>query len=117
MSWTTHLLNLCDWYIHLLCTSPTRSIHFHVFDNITSNPDNIHDILKTKRFSFNIISKFSFEIDIEQFRPHIQTISTTSNITVAAHMETEAITEHWFREEGEGSNQSGGQCGVMEMIG
>ncbi|KAL4275352.1 hypothetical protein AHAS_Ahas20G0098600 [Arachis hypogaea] len=39
MSWTTHFLNLCDWYIHLLCTSPTKSIHFHVFDNITSNPD------------------------------------------------------------------------------
>ncbi|RYQ86860.1 hypothetical protein Ahy_B10g106474 [Arachis hypogaea] len=39
MSWTTHSLNLCDWYIHLLCTSPTKSIHFHVFDNITSNPD------------------------------------------------------------------------------
>ncbi|RYQ85787.1 hypothetical protein Ahy_B10g105395 [Arachis hypogaea] len=31
MSWTTHFLNLC--------TSPTKSIHFHVFDNITSNPD------------------------------------------------------------------------------
>ncbi|RYR37687.1 hypothetical protein Ahy_A09g042559 [Arachis hypogaea] len=29
MSWTTHFLNLCDWYIHLLCTSPTKSIHFH----------------------------------------------------------------------------------------
>ncbi|RYR38776.1 hypothetical protein Ahy_A09g043955 [Arachis hypogaea] len=39
MSWTTHILNPCDWYIHLLCTSPTKSIHFHVFDNITSNPD------------------------------------------------------------------------------
>ena len=26
-------------------------------------------------------------------------------------METEAITEHWFGEEAEGSDRSGGQCG------
>ncbi|QHO35853.1 uncharacterized protein DS421_9g278880 [Arachis hypogaea] len=32
-------------------------------------------------------------------------------------MKTEAITEHWFGEEAEGSDRSGGQCGVMEMIG
>ncbi|XP_057734612.1 cytochrome P450 94C1-like [Arachis stenosperma] len=85
MSWTTHFLYLCDWYIHLLCTSPTKSIHFHVFDNITSNLDNVHNILKTKFynysngtpfstlrqaiFSFDIICKFSFEIDTEYFIP------------------------------------------------
>ncbi|KAL4305422.1 hypothetical protein AHAS_Ahas16G0076700 [Arachis hypogaea] len=34
----------------------------------------------------------------------------SSNIVVAAYMETEAITEHWFKEEVEGSDQSGGQC-------
>ncbi|KAL4375159.1 hypothetical protein AHAS_Ahas05G0253900 [Arachis hypogaea] len=111
MSRTTHFLNLYNWYIHLLCTSPTRSIHFHVFDNITSNPDNVHDILKTRRLSFDIIFKFSFEIDTEHLRPRIQAISTTSNVVVAAHMETKAIIEHWFGEEAEGSDQSGGQCG------
>ncbi|RYR44044.1 hypothetical protein Ahy_A08g040425 [Arachis hypogaea] len=66
----------------------TRSIHFHVLDNITSNPDNVHDIFKTKFYnytsrtrlsplsgkqyrllSFDIICKFSFEIDIECFIP------------------------------------------------
>ncbi|QHO24355.1 uncharacterized protein DS421_12g371520 [Arachis hypogaea] len=34
-----------------------------------------------------------------------------SPLPLPAHMETEAITEHWFREEVEGSDQSGGQCG------
>ncbi|KAL4294073.1 hypothetical protein AHAS_Ahas18G0191600 [Arachis hypogaea] len=41
ISWTTHFLNLCDY------------IHFHVFDNITSNPDNVHDILKTKFHNYS----------------------------------------------------------------
>ncbi|KAL4306170.1 hypothetical protein AHAS_Ahas16G0151500 [Arachis hypogaea] len=49
MSWTTHFPNLCDWYTHLLHTSPTRSIHLNVLDNsITSNLNNVHYILKTK---------------------------------------------------------------------
>ncbi|KAL4370569.1 hypothetical protein AHAS_Ahas06G0078900 [Arachis hypogaea] len=34
-----------------------------------------------------------------------------SNIAVVAHMKTKAITEHWFGEEAERSNQSYGQCG------
>ncbi|RYR45881.1 hypothetical protein Ahy_A07g031652 isoform A [Arachis hypogaea] len=81
MSWTTHFLNLCGWYTHLLCSSSTRSIHLHVLDNIiTSNPNNVHHILKTKfhnyskgtpfstlRFSFDIICKFSFGMDPECF--------------------------------------------------
>ncbi|KAL4305679.1 hypothetical protein AHAS_Ahas16G0102400 [Arachis hypogaea] len=46
----------------------------------------------------------------KQFRPRIQAISTTSNIVVVAYMEIEAITEHWFEEEAEGSDWSGGQC-------
>ncbi|KAL4328673.1 hypothetical protein AHAS_Ahas13G0223600 [Arachis hypogaea] len=54
-----------------------------------------------RRFSFDMICKFSFEIDTD----------TTSNVDVAAHMKTEAITEHWFGEEAEGSDRSGGQCG------
>ncbi|RYR78265.1 hypothetical protein Ahy_A01g003007 [Arachis hypogaea] len=52
-----------------------------------------------RRFSFDIICKFSFRIDLkcfihslpEQPRPCIQTISTASNITVVAYMKTEAI--------------------------
>ncbi|QHO08612.1 uncharacterized protein DS421_14g474170 [Arachis hypogaea] len=44
-------------------------------------------------------------------RPRIQAISTTSNVVVVAHMKTKAITEHWFEEEAEGSDQSGGQYG------
>ncbi|KAL4374096.1 hypothetical protein AHAS_Ahas05G0147600 [Arachis hypogaea] len=34
-----------------------------------------------------------------------------SNVAIVAHMETEAITEHWFGEEYKGSDQSGGECG------
>ncbi|KAL4314586.1 hypothetical protein AHAS_Ahas15G0099900 [Arachis hypogaea] len=46
-----------------------------------------------------------------QLRPRIQAISTTSNVVVAAHMETEAITEHLFGEEAKGSDWSDGKCG------
>ncbi|KAL4343332.1 hypothetical protein AHAS_Ahas11G0067800 [Arachis hypogaea] len=39
MSWSTHFPNLCNWYTHLLYTSPTRSIHLNVFDKtITTSP-------------------------------------------------------------------------------
>ncbi|MED6155498.1 hypothetical protein PIB30_005698 [Stylosanthes scabra] len=49
MSWTTQFPNLSDWYTHLLRTSPTGTIHLHVLQNtITSNPDNVEHILKTK---------------------------------------------------------------------
>ncbi|KAL4316031.1 hypothetical protein AHAS_Ahas15G0244400 [Arachis hypogaea] len=51
-----------------------------------------------------------------QLQPRIQAISTTSNVAVAAHMETKAIIEHWFGEEVEGSDQSVDNV-VMEMIG
>ncbi|KAL4374658.1 hypothetical protein AHAS_Ahas05G0203800 [Arachis hypogaea] len=51
---------------------------------------------------------------IRQLRPRIQAI-TTSNVAVAAHMETEAIIEHWFAGEAEGSNQSGRQCGYGDV--
>lgn len=46
-----------------------------------------------------------------QLRPRIQAIGTTNNVAVAAHIETEAITEHWFGEEAKGSDRNGGQCG------
>ncbi|KAL4394304.1 hypothetical protein AHAS_Ahas02G0138600 [Arachis hypogaea] len=59
-----------------------------------------------KRFSFDIICKFSFEIDTECTIP-----SFPDNVAVAAHMETEAMTEHWFGEETEESDRSGEQCG------
>ena len=36
---------------------------------------------------------------------------TMSNVVVAAHIETKAITEHWFGEEAERNDWSGGQCG------
>ncbi|RYR34821.1 hypothetical protein Ahy_A10g049872 [Arachis hypogaea] len=64
MSWTTHFLNLCDWYIHLLCTSPTKSIHFHVFDNITSNPNTSTTSSRPKSKladSFDLASKLSVQ--------------------------------------------------------
>ncbi|KAL4391498.1 hypothetical protein AHAS_Ahas03G0251100 [Arachis hypogaea] len=77
-----------------------------------------------RKFSFDIICKFSFEIDTECFIPSFseskladsfdlasKAISTTNNVAVAARIETEAITEHWFREEVEGSDQCGGQRG------
>ncbi|RYR39990.1 hypothetical protein Ahy_A09g045637 [Arachis hypogaea] len=128
MSWTTHILNPCDWYIHLLCTSPTKSIHFHVFDNITSNPDTSTTSsrpsstttprarlspLSDKQYKlYRVLHSFFSRVQVgRQLRPRIQAISTTSNVAIATHMETEAITEHWFGEEAEGSDRSGGQCG------
>lgn len=48
MSWTSKFFNFCDWYTHLLRTSPTGTIHVHVLKNtITSNPENVEHILKT----------------------------------------------------------------------
>ncbi|KAL4301522.1 hypothetical protein AHAS_Ahas17G0309300 [Arachis hypogaea] len=60
MSWTTHFSNIYDWYTHLLCTSPTKSIYLHVLDNsITSNPDSVHHILKTKFHNYSKDMPFS----------------------------------------------------------
>ncbi|KAL4316611.1 hypothetical protein AHAS_Ahas15G0302400 [Arachis hypogaea] len=64
-----------------------------------------------RKFPFDIICKFSFEIDTGHLLPRIQAISTMSNVAVAVHMEIEAITEHWLGEEVEGSDQNNGQCG------
>ncbi|RYR54079.1 hypothetical protein Ahy_A06g029343 [Arachis hypogaea] len=124
MSWTTHFLNLCDWYIHLLCASPTKSIHFHVFDNITSNSNTsttssrpssttiLRACLSLLSDKHRVLYCFFSRAQVgRQFRPHIQAISTTSNVTVAAHMKTKAIPKYWFGEEAEGSDRSGGQCG------
>lgn len=48
-SWSKDFDNLCDWYTHLLKKSPTGTIHIHVLGNIiTSNPENVEHILKTR---------------------------------------------------------------------
>ncbi|KAK4482690.1 hypothetical protein RD792_009857 [Penstemon davidsonii] len=47
--WSLEFNNLCDWYTHLLATSPTGTIHVHVLGNvITANPDNVEYMLKTR---------------------------------------------------------------------
>ncbi|CAL5212256.1 unnamed protein product [Lathyrus oleraceus] len=48
MSWSKNFINVCDYYTHLLQTSPTGTIHVHVLGNtITANPENVEYILKT----------------------------------------------------------------------
>ncbi|CAL5419724.1 unnamed protein product [Camellia sinensis] len=48
-SWSLQFDNLCDWYTHLLRNSPNKTIHIHVLGNtITSNPDNVEYMLKTR---------------------------------------------------------------------
>ncbi|XVF46886.1 hypothetical protein PTKIN_Ptkin03bG0064200 [Pterospermum kingtungense] len=48
-SWTKQFENLCDWYTHLLKTSPTGTIRIHVLGNtITANPENVEHILRTR---------------------------------------------------------------------
>ncbi|KAL4330966.1 hypothetical protein AHAS_Ahas13G0452900 [Arachis hypogaea] len=49
----------------------------------------------------------SFDLASKCFIPSLP----KSNAAVADYMKTKAITGHWFREEVEGSDQSGGQCG------
>lgn len=48
-SWSNEFNNLCDWYTHLLKSSPTKTIHIHVLHNtITSNHQNVEYMLKTR---------------------------------------------------------------------
>ncbi|KAM3288266.1 cytochrome 94C1 [Capsicum chacoense] len=48
-SWSSKFINLCDWYTYLLKKSPTRTIAIHVLGNIiTSNPQNVEYMLKTR---------------------------------------------------------------------
>ncbi|WVY98135.1 hypothetical protein V8G54_030286 [Vigna mungo] len=52
-SWSQYFHNLCDWYTHLLRTSPTKTIHIHVLRNtITANVENVEYILKTRFHNF-----------------------------------------------------------------
>lgn len=47
-SWVSEHRNLCDWYTHLLRSSPTRTIHIHVLRNtVTADPANVEHMLKT----------------------------------------------------------------------
>jgi 12-hydroxyjasmonoyl-L-amino acid 12-hydroxylase / fatty acid hydroxylase len=47
-SWVSEHRNLCDWYTHLLRSSPTHTIHIHVLHNtITADPINVEHMLKT----------------------------------------------------------------------
>ncbi|KAI4373580.1 hypothetical protein MLD38_011694 [Melastoma candidum] len=45
-SWSAEFPNLSDWYVHLLCNSPTRTVHVHVLRNvITADPANVEHII------------------------------------------------------------------------
>lgn len=47
--WSIKFDNLCDWYAHLLRSSPTQTIHIHILGNtITANPENVEYMLKTR---------------------------------------------------------------------
>ncbi|CAK8576333.1 unnamed protein product [Lathyrus sativus] len=60
MTWSQHFINLCDYYTHLLKTSPTGTIHVHVLDNIiTANPENVEYILKTNFHNYPKGKQFS----------------------------------------------------------
>ncbi|CAL0333984.1 unnamed protein product [Lupinus luteus] len=64
MSWTHTFTNLCDWYTHLLHNSPTGTIHIHILRNtITSNPDNVEHILKTRFDNYPKGKPFSTILD------------------------------------------------------
>ncbi|KAL4355685.1 hypothetical protein AHAS_Ahas09G0011400 [Arachis hypogaea] len=76
---------------------------------ITSPPTLITSTTSSRPNTECFIPSF-LESKLKQLQPRIQVI-TTSNVAVAAHMETEAITEYWFGEEAKGSDWSGGQCG------
>ncbi|GAA0141586.1 oxygenase [Lithospermum erythrorhizon] len=79
-SWSFQYNNLCDWYTHLLEKSSSGTIHVHVLGNvITSNPENVEYILKTrfenypkgKPFSTllgDLLGKGIFNVDGEPWR-------------------------------------------------
>lgn len=53
LGWSKEHANLCDWYSHLLRSSPTKTIHIHVLGNtITANPANVEYMLKTRFENF-----------------------------------------------------------------
>ncbi|XP_047965269.1 cytochrome P450 94C1-like [Salvia hispanica] len=51
--WRSRFTNLSDWHTHLLQSSPSRTVHIHVTNNvITANPANVEYILQTKFHNF-----------------------------------------------------------------
>ncbi|KAG6386199.1 hypothetical protein SASPL_155090 [Salvia splendens] len=51
--WRSRFTNLCDWYTHLLQSSPSQTVHIHVINNvITANPVNVEYILQTRFHNF-----------------------------------------------------------------
>lgn len=79
-SWTKDFANLCDWYTHLLRKSPTGTIHIHVLGNIiTTNPENVEYMLKTKFENYpkgkpfstllgDLLGRGIFNVDGERWR-------------------------------------------------
>lgn len=46
-SWTGEFDNLCDWYAHLLRSSPVQTVHVHVLGNVlTANPVTVDHMLR-----------------------------------------------------------------------
>ncbi|NP_001351734.1 cytochrome P450 94C1 [Zea mays] len=48
-SWAGDFDNLCDWYAHLLRTSPAQTVHVHVLRNVlTANPATVDHMLRAR---------------------------------------------------------------------
>uniref|UniRef100_A0A0D9YHM9 Cytochrome P450 n=1 Tax=Oryza glumipatula TaxID=40148 RepID=A0A0D9YHM9_9ORYZ len=48
-SWAGEFDNLCDWYAHLLRTSPAQTVHVHVLRNVlTANPVTVDHVLRAR---------------------------------------------------------------------
>ncbi|KAL5221220.1 hypothetical protein ABZP36_025933 [Zizania latifolia] len=48
-SWAGEFDNLCDWYAHLLRTSPAQTVHVHVLRNVlTANPVTVDHMLRAR---------------------------------------------------------------------
>ena len=48
-SWAADFDNLCDWYAHLLRTSPAQTVHVHVLRNVlTANPATVDHMLRAR---------------------------------------------------------------------
>ncbi|RYR43722.1 hypothetical protein Ahy_A08g040119 [Arachis hypogaea] len=60
-----------------------------------------------RRFSFDIICKFSFEIDTECFIPSFLESKLADSFDLASKL---SVQRAMSPEEAEGSNRSGGQC-------
>ncbi|KAL4381808.1 hypothetical protein AHAS_Ahas04G0170500 [Arachis hypogaea] len=69
-----------------------------------------------RRFSFDIICKFSFEIDTECFIPSFPKSKLTNSFNLAFKLLQRAISLLPLNgEEAERSDRSGGQCGHRDV--